>query len=259
MRTTTLCAVLAAALSFGCDSGRPAAPVDATSASSSAAPARIGERIGEQSAATRSSGTAVATAAPSAKDDEAAVRQVFLGYRKAIDEKSGERAASFAATRTIEYFDAMRRAALSMPAAELRKQPMMDRLMALSMRARFDADVLRKLDGRGLFALGVDEGMVGKDVLSLEPGAAVVAGDTARIGLVSRGEEVPPESGFRFDREQGSWRLDVMSIAPLATPALEQALASVDADPDVAMVKLLEKIAGKPLGAAIWQPPDPAR
>lgn len=254
MRTTTLCAVLAAALSFGCDSGRSAAPVDAPSASSSTTPASP-----EQSGATRSSDTAVAPAAPSAAEDEAAVRQVFLGYRKAIDEKSGERAASFAATRTIEYFDAMRRAALSMPAAELRKQPTMDRLMALTMRARFDAAVLRKLDGRGLFALGVDEGMVGKDVLSLDPGAVVVAGDTARIGLVSRGQEVPPESGFRFERERGHWRLDVMSIAPLATPALEQMLASVDADPDVAMVRLLEKIAGKPLGAAIWEPPDPAR
>ena len=95
----------------------------------------------------------------------------------------------------------------------------MDRLMALTMRARFDAAVLRKLDGRGLFTLGVDEGMVGKDVLSLEPGAVVVAGDTARIGLVSRGQEVPPESGFRFERERGHWRLDVMSIAPsMATP-----------------------------------------
>jgi hypothetical protein len=206
-----------------------------------------------------SSSAAEGAARPSATTDEAAVRQVFLDYRKAIDAKRGHDAASVAATRTIDYFETMRRAALSMPAAELRKRPTMDRLMALTIRARFEPAVLRKLDGRGLFALGVDEGMVGKDVQSLDPGPVELDGDTARIGLVTRGDSVPPQSGFRFDREKGAWKIDVMSITPLATPVLEQALARIDPDPDVAMVALLEKLVGKPLGATIWQAPDEAR
>ncbi|HMO66877.1 MAG TPA: hypothetical protein PKE47_16945, partial [Verrucomicrobiota bacterium] len=173
-------------------------------------------------------GQAGPAARPTAADDEAAVRQVFLDYRAAIDSKSGERAADLASKSTHDYFETMRKSALSMPAAEVRKLPTMDRLMVLAMRNRIDADVLRKLDGRG----------------SLGPGVVVLDGDSARIGLEAGGEKVPPESGFRFERERGSWKIDVMSITPLASPALDQALAQIDPDPDVAIVSLLEKEQG---------------
>lgn len=194
------------------------------------------------------------SAAAAAPDDEA-IRATFLAYKKAINEKKGDVAASLVTEGTIAYYEKSRVAALSMKAAELRKQPLMDRLIVLAIRHRLADKDLAKLDGRGLFAAAVDAGMV-MDAGAIEPDAIERDGDRAQLGLRVGTTTTPPKSGFAMRREAGGWRIDVLSVAAAAGSALEGSLKQLDPDPDKALLALLELSSGTKPSEAVWQPLD---
>jgi hypothetical protein len=182
------------------------------------------------------------------------VKRCFLDYREAIGKPDGERAASLAAASTLDYFEFTRRAALSMPEPELRKRGLMDRLQILTIRARIPAATLRAVDGRGLFAVAVQEGMTGSMAKTLEPGEVELDGSSARLGIRTDEETLPPGSGFRLAREADGWKLDVISVAALAEPEFEQMLRDLDPDLDVALLRVLSKVAKKPIDRSIFRP-----
>lgn len=231
---------------FGCESA-PASPSGTASATSSAAPAT--------SSSTARSAAPTSTAATA---DEAAVKKVFLDYRAAIGEKNGRAAADASSARTLEYYESVRKKALTLPEKELRATPTADRFMIVLIRASVDAAALRKMDGRSLFEHAVNEGMVGKNTQSLEPDAIEIEGDTAYLGMRAGGDTLPPRKGFRVYREQGSWKIDVLSVMGTVGASMDQMLAKVDPDIDTAMVKIAEQLTGKSLAKTIWTPPDAA-
>lgn len=243
--------VLLLVLLLGCE-GTKASPTVVTSDPSPQTSSKPAVVSSASSAASNSS------ARPSLEQDQAAVKQTFLAYQKAIGEKRGDQAADLAAQKTIAYFEWSRKSALTMPEDELRKQSLLDRMQVLVLRAKVDPATLRKMDGRGLFVHAVNEGMVGKEAQSLVPGACEVNGDTAQLGLSAGGQTLRPQQGFRFDRENGKWKLDVMSIASVAEGPLKQMLKSIDPDENAAIVKVTEQIAQKPLARTIWIAPDAA-
>lgn len=196
------------------------------------------------------------SAALPTENDVEGVRAVFLAYKKAVYDKDGEGAAKAASSTTIEYFETSRRAALSMPEATLRTKPLMFKLMVLMIRARLSADRLKAMDGRGLFVYAVNDGLVGQEGRNLEPHKIDFVGNNARLGI-RKGETIlPPELGFKVPREQGQWKLDVMSVADndLVKKESEKAFASVDPDLDVAIVKIVAMHEKRPIGPEIWTP-----
>ncbi len=234
-----------ALLVVGCE-GNKASP---TAASSTAA-----------TAASASGAVASASATPiSRAADDAALRALLADYKKAIYARDGEKAAALVAEPTITYFEAVRKDALYAAEADVRKKPLMDRLMVVIVRARVDADRLRKSDGKGLFVHAVNEGMVGEEARTLEPGAVEVEGDLGKIGIRSGKDEVPPDLGFRAYRESGTWKLDVMSVSKIGAPALQKVLQDIDPDVDQAMLKLLEMMTGRKIGLEIYKPIDPPK
>ena len=63
------------------------------------------------------------------------------------------------------------------------------------------------------------------------------------------------DKGFRAYREDGQWKLDVIAVASLAVVRMDAHLAKLDPDPQVALVKMTEKLMGKKLPADIWDAP----
>lgn len=55
-------------------------------------------------------------------------------------------------------------------------------------------------------------------------------------------------------READGWKLDVMSVAALAEPEFEQMLRDLDPDLDVALLRVLSKVAKKPIDKSIFRP-----
>jgi hypothetical protein len=225
------------------------------------APRSAGVTAPGTSAAATSATAAAPSAAASAsvEADKAAIGALVSEHKKAIYARDGDKAAALVAEPTIVYFESVRKDALAAPEADLRKKPLVDRLMILIIRARVDVERLRQGDGKSLFAYAVKEGMVGEEARTLEPGDVEVEGDMAKVGVRMGAQTLPPEVGFRAYREQGAWKLHLMSVMKLAGPALEQQLKGIDPDPDAAMIKVLETLLGRKVGAEIWQPLDPPK
>lgn len=203
----------------------------------------------------RPSASASASSSAQLAPDDEAIRATFLAYKKAIADKKGSEAAALVTDSTIAYYERARVAALSMKATDLRKQPLMDRLIVLAVRHRLADKDLAKLDGRGLFAAAVDAGML-MDAGAVEPDAIERDGDRAQLGLRVGTTVTPPAAGFALRREAGGWRLDVLSVAAAAGAALESSLKPLDPDPDKALLVLLELSSGTKPSETVWQPLD---
>jgi len=191
--------------------------------------------------------------------DEQAIRGVFLHYQEAIGKRQGETAANLVSEKTLAYYERMRVAALSMPAAEVKSSPLMDRMMTLLLRARVAKEDLKAWHGRELFVQAVAQGWVGEGAQRLVPDEVSIDGSTASLGMRSGTSIMPPAQGYRLYQEAGGWKLDIMSIAPPDGPgmkAMEKKLAQIDPNPERALEKLTEKTSGKPVSAAIWEPLD---
>lgn len=199
------------------------------------------------------SASASASAGPATRED--AVRAVFVAYRDAILAKRGKAAAALVAQETLAYYDKMRLAALDMKEAELKRSPPMDRLMILAVRHRLGDRDLAAMNGADLFAAAVDAGMVSMSAQAAEPDAVVFTPDgNAKLGIRVGTQTSPPEAGFTMRREADSWHIDVLSVAAAAGALLETSLKSLDPDPDVALLKLLELSSGKKPDAGVWKP-----
>jgi len=226
-----------------------------TGSGASASSARTGPAAsgGASSSAPAASGSAE----PGSAGEEQRIREVFVQYKEAIAKSKGEAAASLVSEKTIAYFEQMRVAALTMPAAEVKQSPLMDRTMILATRARVAKGELARWHGRELFVHAVDQGWVGKEAQRLAPDLITIDGTTASLGLRAGTETVPPSQGFKLYQEAGGWKLDVISVAradSASMKAVQKELAQIDPDPNRALVKLIEMLTGKPVGPEIWEP-----
>ncbi len=192
------------------------------------------------------------------KKDAAAVKDLFTKYRDAILSKDGKTAVSFVSKDNIQYYEKMRKHALRTPAAEVRAMGLFDKLMVLTLRAKMTAKELAGMDGRKVYIHGVEKGWIGDNVKKMEPSEVIVEGDVARIGLtIGPGKQLPPKAGFRALREGKAWRLDLLSIASLATQGLAAQLKRIDPDVDKALLKVMEIMSGKPQTMALFDPLQP--
>lgn len=202
---------------------------------------------------------AASAASPPAdvEKDTAAARELFVSYRKAIVARNGKEAVGLVSDRTIEYYDAMRVAALEKPAAEVRRAPLFDKMMILLLRARVPREDLQRWSGRDLFIHAVDQGWVGDEVQGLEPGKVTLEGAEARIGMRSGGKALPASMGFRAYREGKAWKLDVMSVAQAAEPALLEQLGRLNPDIDRALLTVVGNVIDRPVDDSLWEPLAP--
>jgi cell division septation protein DedD len=198
--------------------------------------------------------TPTPTSTSAATGAAAEVKTAFEAYRRALLAGDGEAAAGAVLSSTHGAFARYRRLALTASRAEIQALGAMDRMMVLATRFRVPADRLRSLDGRGLFAHAVQEGMVGKEsVQNSQIAEPTIDGDSAHVPILAAGKPMP--FGFSFGREGATWKLDLAALFGSMNDAFAEILKTVDPDPDAAIMKLLERTTGKPVGPEIWTPP----
>lgn len=240
--------LLVCVVAWGCDD--PPAPSASSTTSSTVA----------STVAATPPPSATESAAPIADGPEQAeVRKLLEAYKAAIYANDGPAAAALASKRTLDYFDEARKLALYASRAELKEKPLFDQMMVLILRARLPVADVEASDGKTLFARGVSEGWTGAVARNFDAGPIAIDGDTAVIMSQPKpwlkGEQ---DKGFRAYREDGHWKLDVISVASLAVVRMDAQLAKLDPDPQVALVKLTETLLRKKLPADIWDAPRKA-
>lgn len=174
-------------------------------------------------------------------------------YQQATIDRDGDAAARRVTAATIDFYERCRRAALTMPEAELRAEPGLVRLTTLSLRMDHTAAQLRRMDGRGVLASMIDDGQVSglDDVVvgDVHPGARATRIDLRR------------ESGARMGtvtmrRERGEWRLDLVELMQAVNAMLDREVAGFPGGRDGAMMMALAAMhrGRRPPETDIWVP-----
>lgn len=198
-----------------------------------------------------------ASASATAADESAAIAKAVVDYKVAVAKRDGARAAELVTAGTHTYFETLRKAVLSMQESDLHKQPIMDKVLVLTLRANVAGDELRKTDGRGLFIFAVKNKMMMGEAQKVDVKAIERSGDEAWVGVVTDGQKLGPKQGFRVAKESGTWLVDAMSISnhDYVIDLIKKSVPQGE-DFDTAWVKFLEEATNKKL-PDIWKPTDP--
>lgn len=135
----------------------------------------------------------------------AELQDVFAGYRQALVDRDGEAAVVYVSPSTIEWYGGLLDLGLRADADVLETEAALaDAMSVVPLRARFGDELTTFADGRDLFVRGVDAGLTGDDLASIEIDSFTAAGEGSATGVV-RGQPL-----FVFARAaDGSWALDL--------------------------------------------------
>lgn len=181
------------------------------------------------------------------------VRAVVQDYRAAILASRGTAAVELVSASTLTYYDRMLELTLYGDSASLGRESLSDRLMVLTLRERVPPASLLGMSGRELFVYTVDVGMIGRESMQqLEFGRVRVTGDSAGIEIEQAG--APSGTFFPLVREEGDWRLDLLSMLALANDALLTVAEQQGMSEDALLLLLLEASSGRAVEPTIWHP-----
>lgn len=185
-----------------------------------------------------------------------AVRDTMRRYVDAALARRGDEAASVVGQRTLDHYDWLRTLALHAGPTELDGVRLMDRMRAITLRARYSPEELKGSDGRSCFArfvadgLANVEGMAGWSLRDVR-----IEGDEASAEYVSKTHGA---SGMRFQFHRvptGAWRIHLESAIP-AAELLFQDLARRSGVSEALFLQLLAgEMVGRSVDETIWTAP----
>lgn len=197
-----------------------------------------------------------ATALASGADSPAAA---FERYRQALLAKDGRAATATLDAESVAYYERMRKLALHGAPAAVKALPLIDRISVLRMRHEVGRARLEQMDGAALITYAVDHGWVSESsVRQAKVGKVVVKGNSATGRIVVGDQVAPPEFSWRFHREAGVWKFNLVSLFRLGEGAVRETARQSGGTEDEFAFAILEKLSGKALSEDIWQPLSPA-
>jgi hypothetical protein len=169
------------------------------------------------------------TVAPSASTQqsqevaEAEIRALFDRYVKLSRARDGDGVTALVTASTHAYFEGMRSAALSAPAADVKGRGLYDKLTVLTLRKLVPVDKLRSFSGRELvaFIVKTDGATDGEKELTT---IRFVASHEALASVRAGGKSLP--ESLRVAREGGVWKMDTVSFSQALSSVMRQELAS---------------------------------
>ena len=193
---------------------------------------------------------------PAFADEEAAVagvRRSFADYRAAILADQGDAAAELVSSASVEYFAEMQRLALYAGSEEVRSQSLVNQMQILAFRYRIDAEALRSMSPKELFAYTVDQGWTGKDgVLELGLGSVQIVDDVASADVLKDGR--PTRLQYRYVRERDEWRWDMGPTLHKTNQAFKMLATQRGMSDESLLLSLLESTYGGRVPPPLWDP-----
>jgi hypothetical protein len=142
------------------------------------------------------------------------IRQCFGRYCEALRSQNGGQARELVSEATLDFYAEMGRSALYARAEEVRSLSLSRRLLVLLLRHRLTADELAAMNGGYIIGWAVEQGMIGEinnlRVRRVKP----IGAERALAEMVAEGQSIGLQ--FRFFKERGRWRVDLLSFLTLA-------------------------------------------
>ncbi len=185
--------------------------------------------------------------------DAEAAEAAFEAYRSAILATDGAAAVELVTPSTIEWYDRLLVASREAGPSELLETlPILDALSVLSTRISLRADLASIEDGRELFVIGVEQGLIGDDVQTLEI-------DRYRIDPLDALGYVDDVPAIRLERRDADWLVDLTHIGRLIEESGEESFIAGITGGSTDRQELFEGVAF--IRGTTWeevsQPPQP--
>lgn len=188
-----------------------------------------------------------------AQDNKAAVAQCFHQYKNAILEGKGAIAADYVDSKTIGYYDFILEQVKHRDSVGLSDLNLNDRLMILSVRHRINNKNLHTIDGKGLFILSIDNGLISKTSLAgNEIGDVTIEDKKAKAQLLIQGIKTPVF--MEFVQEKNKWKLNLTSMFEQTSTSIQKMAKRSKMTENEFMLLMLEKSNNIKPNRTIWNP-----
>jgi hypothetical protein len=165
--------------------------------------------------------------------DEAAIRAAWLTYQGHIIGRKGDAGAALLARPTLKYYADMRRLALSGPYEALAKSSMLTRLTVYMVRHVMITEQLQSMSAQQFVSYLIARGMTGRTPNRARPLTGVKIKEDMADGQIGPG--APP---LRFLREDGTWKIDLLSLIRKIEPIMEAQIKKSNI-PEAQMVRVM--------------------
>jgi hypothetical protein len=169
------------------------------------------------------------------------VKEEYGKLKAAMLNAQGSEAAGYVTDETIGLYEHSRKIALDSRDIDFDSISTFEVLLVFQLRFMLDKNSLQKMDGRSIFAWGVKNGLIKKDVLkSFEVNKVVYEGKLATATILKHGKPVD-DAIFHLSFEEGVWKFDMLPMAEEVDRALDALRKQADKSKIETALILLER------------------
>jgi hypothetical protein len=161
-----------------------------------------------------------AKSAPAPASDEKEIRALFDRFWDKVTKRDGEGAVACVDKKTIDWYEGIRKDALTLTKDALQKQDLVRRLWILKFRHDFDRPALAKMSGRDAYARGVALGWLDGPAKAKLRLAYVGSNGNSAHGIFAGAPELP---SFFFEKEPDGWKVNETRLLEYAQGRLKDA------------------------------------
>lgn len=187
-------------------------------------------------------------------DSEGEIKATFAAYKEAVLKPDGQAATDVVTSGTLDYYEDMRRLALTGGPQEIGQQSFLNRFIITRARSQIPPAKLQRFNGEDLFAYGIDQEWTSAAATTRqELGAISVSGDTAVAEVAGAGAGGPLAYDFRLEDDE--WKLDLTILIESVNGVLKAQAQQSGQSENAYLFTLLESITGRRVTKAVWKKP----
>ena len=188
-----------------------------------------------------------------AQNEANEVKKCFGFYRDAILQDRGGDAVNFVDSKTINYYNEVLQHVRNDDSVKLQHLSLFDRLMVLSVRHQLTKKELQGKNGKGLFTLSVQKGLISKASLQgTDLGEVNIDKVTARGQMLVNKQKTPVF--MNFYKENNVWKMNLTSTFEQTTESIQRMLKRSKKSENEFLLVLLKSANNVEPTRNIWKP-----
>lgn len=182
-----------------------------------------------------------------------AVRSAYDEFKESTLSSKGAISAGRVTKATLEYYDEIRRAALTTTRENLQRMSLDKQILVLRMRMSLSHSDLKKMSGKDLFAYAVDQGWIAnkrareEDITDIK-----VTGNRAQAHGTISGQTT--NQLVHFIKEDGAWKYDMIQVLNGIGPLFDDLHRQSGLGKEMFVSRIIENVTGRKPTDVDWNP-----
>ncbi|MEO6732893.1 MAG: hypothetical protein ABIN01_16840 [Ferruginibacter sp.] len=195
------------------------------------------------------------TSCKAPNNDNKQIKECFAQYRSAILNKNGNAGVECVDSTTINFYSATLYKIINFDSLQIESEQTIDKFTILKVRQNFPEDSIMQMNGKSLLRFLMNKGFAGNSqIAKYELGGIKIDNDSAIVERIVEGKLSP--FIFRFNKEEGSWKLSIFSAREyeIYNWGIKQAIIKSKLSEDNYIENFIETTSGSNLKKNIWHP-----